>query len=89
MGTQLSPENVDAFITRASESIQRAVESGETPLSSEASFRFLFAWELGRLLGFPHEYRFDLECGLYNSPDSDDKFLDLLVWTDPDGRPKQ
>lgn len=60
------------------------VESGRAPLSSEASYRFLFAWELGRSLGFGGEYRFDFEWPAYLGLDADDRFLDLLVYTDED-----
>ena len=59
------------------------MESGEIPLSSEATFRFCFTWELGRILGFAPEFKFDFERELYTSLHSSDKFLDLLVWTDP------
>jgi hypothetical protein len=54
-----------------------------SPLSSESSFRFLFAWELGRAIEFSCDYRFDFEWNAYSSLDSEDTFLDLLVYTDP------
>lgn len=73
----------DELIMRVSESIRSGTESGRFPLSSESTFRFLFAWELGRTLEFPREYRFDFEWNAYSSLDTDDTFLDLLVYTDP------
>ena len=73
----------DDLISQVNESIRAGVESGDLPLSSESTFRFLFAWELGRTLKFAPEYRFDFEWNAYSSSDGDDTFLDLLVYTDP------
>ncbi len=83
MTTKIEPDTVDDLILRAGDSIKSGVESGNLPLSSESTLRFLFAWELGRALGFSPEYRFDFEWNAYSSLDTDDTFLDLLVYTDP------
>jgi hypothetical protein len=79
----LSPETVDAYIFGISKNIRESVESDKFPLSSEDTFKFLFAWELGRMIGFPSEYKVDFERDIYSSLGTDDKFLDLLIWTDP------
>jgi len=63
--------------------IRQNVESDISPLSSEGTFRFLFAWELGRAIEFSPDYRFDFEWNAYSDLDSEDTFLDLLVYTDP------
>lgn len=83
MTTKIEPDTVDDLILCVSDSIKSGVESGGFPLSSESTFRFLFAWELGRVLDFSPEYRFDFEWNAYSSWDTDDTFLDLLVYTDP------
>ena len=84
----MSSRNITADSTRrlvldAFAGVQELVESGETPLSSEATMRFLFAWRLGRLLDFSDAYRFDFEWNGYSAIDTDDTSLDLLVFTDP------
>ena len=79
----IEPQSVDSLILQASKCIKDGVESGELPFSSESTFRFLFAWELGRILRFAQEYRFDFEWNAYDSLDTEDTFLDLLVYTDP------
>ncbi|MGH7147073.1 MAG: hypothetical protein ACREIJ_04130 [Nitrospiraceae bacterium] len=76
-------ESADSLILQVSERIRAGVESGELPFSSEDTFRFLFAWELGRILSFPQEYHVDFEWNAYDSLDTEDTFLDLLVYTDP------
>lgn len=53
------------------------------PLSSEKALTFLFVWELGRLLEYSPAYRSDFEWNAYADVDSEDTFLDLLVYTDP------
>lgn len=83
MTAKIEPDTVDDLILRVSNSIKSGVESGDLPFSSEGTFRFLFAWELGRALGFSPEYRFDFEWNAYSSLDTDDTFLDLLVYADP------
>jgi hypothetical protein len=80
----ISRETAHQLILTAFEGVKTAVESGTTPLSSEATLRLLFTWNLGRLLGYSQEYRFDLEWQAFDEIDSKDTFLDLLVWTDPD-----
>lgn len=84
MTTRIVPDTIDDLITQVSDRIRAGVESGDLPLSSESTFKFLFTWELGRVLGFASEYRFDFEWNAYAQLDSDDTFLDLLVYTDPD-----
>ena len=84
----LSSKNITANSTRrlvlnAFDGVRRVVESGDAPLSSEAALRFLFAWRLGRLLDFSDAYRFDFEWNAYSALDTDDTFLDLLMFTDP------
>lgn len=81
---QINQDTVDDLISTVYERIRGGVESGTVPLSSEHTLRLLFTWELGRALGFSDAYRFDLEVDAYSKPDRDDKFLDLLVYTDPD-----
>jgi len=75
--------SADSLIFQVSERIKAGVESGTLPFSSENTFRFLFAWELGRALNFARDYQFDFEWNAYDSLDSEDTFLDLLVYTDP------
>jgi hypothetical protein len=79
----ITSDTADDLISRVSESIRSSVESGETAFSSEATFRFLFAWQLGRELKFTETYRFDFEWNAYSELDTEDTFLDLLVYTDP------
>lgn len=81
MYSNLSPDSVDEVVRLAFENIRNGVALGEIPLNSETTFRFLFAWELGRVLGFHKDYRFEFERDLYSGLDTKDKFLDLLVWT--------
>ena len=83
MTTNIGSETADRLILEAFENIRKRVEADKAPLSSEDTFRFLFAWELGRLMEFPSDYRFDFECNAYSELDSEDTFLDLLVYTDP------
>lgn len=83
MSTSLTPESADSLMFQVSTRIKAGVESGELPFSSKNTFRFLFAWELGRLLGFPAAYHVDFEWNAYESLDTEDTFLDLLVYTDP------
>ena len=75
--------SADSLILEVSERIKVGVESGEFPFSSESTFRFLFTWQLGVVLGFPPEYRFDFEWSAYEALDTEDTFLDLLIYTDP------
>jgi hypothetical protein len=79
----INSESADSLISEVSEHFKLGVESGEFPFSSESTFRFLFIWQLGSALGFPPEYRFDFEWNAYESLDTEDNFLDLLVYTDP------
>lgn len=79
----ITADSTQGLILDAFAGVQELVESGETPLSSEAALRFLFAWQLGRLLDFSDAYRFDFEWNAYSALDTDDTFLDLLVFTDP------
>ena len=76
-------DTVDSLVLRTFENIRAGVESGQIPLSSEGTLRCLFAWELGRLLEYSPAYRFDFEWNAYAALDSEDTFLDLLVYTDP------
>ena len=70
MTTIIEPVSADSLILQVSERIKGGVEAGSLPFSSENTFRFLFAWELGRILGFPQEYRFDFEWNAYESLDT-------------------
>ena len=79
----INSESADSLISEVSERIKLGVESGEFPFSSENTFRFLFTWQLGFVLGFPPEYRFDFEWNAYENLDTEDTFLDLLIYTDP------
>ena|SRR2546425_6953419 len=83
MMIRIDRNSTDDLISQVNESIRAGAESGDLPLSSESTFRFLFAWELGRTLKFAPECRFDFDWNAYSSLDSDDTFLDLLVYTDP------
>ncbi len=83
MATNIVLETADHLILEAFENIRKRVEVDKAPLSSEDTFRFLFAWELGRILEFASDYRFDFEWNAYSELDSEDTFLDLLVYTDP------
>ena len=83
MLSKLDTDNVEEIISKVCQTIMNLVENEVVPLSSESTFRFLFAWELGRLLEFTPDYRVDFEWHAYSSIDTDDKFLDLLVYTDP------
>ncbi|MGD0178007.1 MAG: hypothetical protein ABSA50_02095 [Candidatus Bathyarchaeia archaeon] len=83
MGVNINSETADELIRGVTLKIRQNVESGISPLSSESTFRFLFAWELGRANEFSPDYRFDFEWNAYSSLDSEDTFLDLLVYTDP------
>src|SRR5438309_4053094 len=83
MTTNIGSETADRLILEAFENIRKRVEADNAPLSSEDTFRFLFAWELGRILEFASDYRFDFEWNAYSELDSEDTFLDLLVYTDP------
>jgi hypothetical protein len=79
----INSESADSLISEVSERIKFGVESGEFPFPSESTFRFLFTWQLGFVLGFPLEYRFDFEWNAYETLDTEDTFLDLLIYTDP------
>lgn len=83
MQVELTQSSIDDFTYRALESVRAAVETGGATLSSENTFRFLFAWELGRLLEYTPRYRLDFDAVVFAKADTDDRFLDLLVWTDP------
>lgn len=80
---KIDETSIDELVVKANARIRELVESGAAQLSSEATYRFSFAWELGRLLSFSPEYRFDFEYLAYGDLDSDDRFLDLLTYTDP------
>ncbi|MBU6435572.1 MAG: hypothetical protein KGS09_20785 [Nitrospirae bacterium] len=84
MDATISDSTVDDLIPRAFQNIRTGVEAGKIALSSELTLRFLFVWELGRLLGFSDLYRFDFEVEAFSDTDTDDRFLDLLVWTEPE-----
>ncbi len=77
------PTTTHDLVLAAFTSVKDAVESGVRPLSSEATLRLFFTWELGRLLGYSPAYCFDLEWQAFAEIDTEDTFLDLLVWTDP------
>jgi hypothetical protein len=79
----LTESSVDDLTYRAFDSVRTVVETGGANLSSENTFRFLFAWELGRLLEFAPSYRVDFDAVVFARAETDDRFLDLLVWTDP------
>lgn len=83
MTTMIDLASADSLILQASERIKAGVEAGSLPFSSESTFRFLFAWELGRALNFSQDYHFDFEWAAYNLLDTEDTFLDLLVYTNP------
>ena len=83
---KIDETDADELVFRANARIRELVESGEAQLSSEATYRSAFAWELGRLLNFSPEYRFDVEYPAFDDLDTDDRFLDLLTYTDPQGR---
>lgn len=83
MPKAIDSESADSLVLEVVEGFKLGVESGEIPLSSESTFRFLFAWQLGFTLGFPQQYRFDFEWNAYEALDTEDTFLDLLVYTDP------
>lgn len=80
----INSKTADSLISQTWKNLQAKVESGGTPLSSEKTFTFLFALELGRILKFTNKYQFDFEWNAYSDLDSDDTFLDLLVYTNPD-----
>lgn len=82
--TTINSNTADLLISQAWKSLQAKVELGNTPLSSEKTLTFLFALELGRILKFTSKYKFDFEWNAYGGLDSDDTFLDLLVYTNPD-----
>ena len=79
----LTESSIDDLTYRALESVRAAVENGGATLSSENTFRFLFAWELGRLLEYAPQYRLDFDAVVFTNADTEDRFLDLLVWTNP------
>lgn len=79
----IDSDTADDLVLKAFENIRTGVEGGRIPLSSESALRFLFAWELGRLLEYSPSYRFDIEWNAYAGLDSEDTFLDLLIFTDP------
>jgi hypothetical protein len=79
----LTESTIDDLTYRALESVRAVVETGGATLSSENTFRFLFAWELGRLLEYTPQYRVDFDALVFTEADTEDRFLDLLVWTDP------
>lgn len=86
MKAEITSTSVDNLIGSAFGNIQTGVESGNYPLAGEHTLRFLFAWELGRLLDFSDRYRFDFELEVFAKMDTDDRFLDLVMWTDPEYR---
>ncbi len=83
MSVEITEKTSDDIVHAVWRAIREDVESRQAPLSSERTLTFRFAWEIGRELQFQHTYRFDFEWDAYSSLDSEDKFLDLLVYTDP------
>ncbi len=83
MKTGISSSTIDPLVTSILTQIRSLVETDHVPLSSETTLRFLFAWQFGRALAFPKEYCFDFEWNAYSALDTDDRFLDLLIYTDP------
>jgi hypothetical protein len=52
----IDSDTADGLVLRTFENIRAGVEAGCMPLSSESALRFLFAWELGRLLEYSPAY---------------------------------
>lgn len=77
----IDPETADRLILQTFENLRAAVDSRRVAISSELGLRFRFAWELGQLLEFSADYQTDFENQIYK--DADDRFLDLLIWTNP------
>ncbi|MDP2314356.1 MAG: hypothetical protein Q8P41_15750 [Pseudomonadota bacterium] len=79
----LMASNVHHLVVSALAAVRARVEAGDALLSSEDTLKFAFAWQLGRLLGFNDNYRFDFEVPAFAASESEDMFLDLLAFTDP------
>jgi len=80
---KLDAYTADSLMSESFRRLRENIETRGSSISSEATFKFLFAWELGRTLDFSRDYRFDFEYNVYSRLKTEDKFLDLLAYTDP------
>lgn len=81
MSVGILSTNIDRLVATAWNQIQELCETASYPISSERTMCFLFAWEIGRALGYPTDYVADMEWDVFHTLDSDDTFLDLRIFT--------
>lgn len=78
----ISKKTIDKLIQETWQSVQRRVESGGNPLSSEKTLCFLFAFEMAHRVGSTLKIDFENQC--YDGLQGKSKYLDLLFYENPD-----
>ena len=78
---EISKGSIVQLVANAQCRVIDCVENEEFQLSSEKTFVFKFMWELAKLVK-NEKLKFDFEYPAYEALKEDDRFLDLLVWTD-------
>jgi len=77
---EINKSNVVQLVRDARRKVIDCVENETFQLSSEKTFVFKFMWELAKLVN-NDMLKFDFEYPAFDTLKNDDKFLDLLVWT--------
>lgn len=81
MYRNIDESNVGLIINEAWKNTRISVERNDFKLSSEKTIVFKFMWELAKLVD-ENNLKYDFEYIAYDKIKGNDKFLDLLVWTD-------